>query len=348
MPKILVAECKQEVSSFNPVASQYGDFIVDRGPELLTYHRQVRNEMGGALSIFDAQPDVELVPALSARAITSGGTLAAPDFAQLASEFLGALESAPTVDGAYFCLHGAMAAANEDDPEGYLLEEVRKILGERVPIVVSLDLHGILTDRMIQHSDAIVVYHTYPHVDFYSTGQRAARLLLRIMSGHVKPVTVKVQVPALVRGDELITETGLIRHVIQAAQAIENSEGGLSAGMFWGNPFTDVPDLRSNSLVTVDGDPERAARANRSKRRTVLICASPLSQIAGPIQRTVSVLSTGSRRFRSLLARHPSPLVLSLAKDDKRFPPWFDRLTMTLRQAQGERGDRTWNLRIRY
>ena len=260
MPKILVAECKQEVSSFNPVASHYGDFILDRGQALLSYHREVRNEMGGALSIFDTQPGVELVPALSARAITSGGTLAAPDFAQLASEFLGAVESAPPVDGVYLCLHGAMAAANEDDPEGYLLEETRKILGERVPIVVSLDLHGILTDRMIQHSDAIVVYHTYPHVDFYSTGLRAARLLLRIMAGEVRPVTAKVEVPALVRGDELITETGLIRHVIRAAQAMENSPGGLSAGMFWGNPFTDVPDLRSNSLVTVDGDPERATR----------------------------------------------------------------------------------------
>ena len=66
MPKILLAECKQEVSSFNPVASHYGDFIVDRGQGLLAYHRKVRNEMGGALSVFDAQPDLELVPALSA------------------------------------------------------------------------------------------------------------------------------------------------------------------------------------------------------------------------------------------------------------------------------------------
>jgi microcystin degradation protein MlrC len=30
--------------------------------------------------------------------------------------------------------------------------------------------------------------------------------------------------------------------------------------MFWGNPFTDVPDLCSNSLVVTDGDPERASR----------------------------------------------------------------------------------------
>src|SRR5262249_2440311 len=113
-------------------------------------------------------------------------------------------------------------------------------------------------------SDAVVVYHTYPHVDQFSTGERAARLLLRIVEGEVRPVTATVRVPALVRGDELITETGRIRHVIQAAKEIEGgpvrSGRGLSAGMFWGNPFTDVPDLRSNSLVVADGDTDRAAR----------------------------------------------------------------------------------------
>ena len=98
-----------------------------------------------------------------------------------------------------------MAAENEDDPEGYLLAEARKILGERIPLVASFDLHGILTDRMLEHADAIVVYHTYPHVDFFETGQRAARLLLRLMAGEVKPVTARVFIPALVRGDELIT-----------------------------------------------------------------------------------------------------------------------------------------------
>jgi len=76
--------------------------------------------------------------------------------------------------------------------------------------VVSLDLHGILTDRMLQHADAVVMYHTYPHVDFYETGERAARLLLRILPARVRPVTAVVTIPALVRGDELITATGLL------------------------------------------------------------------------------------------------------------------------------------------
>ncbi len=260
MPKILIAECKQEVSTFNPVLSGYGDFTIRRGDEILQYHRRVRSEVGGALSVFDATSGVEPVPAYSAHFITSGGTLADADFQRIAGELLASLKVAPPVDGVYFSLHGAMATQSEGDPEGYLLAEARKILGQRVPIVISLDLHGILTDRMLEHSDAAVAFHTYPHVDFFGTGARAAKLLLRIVAGKVRPVTAKVSVPALVRGDELITETGSIRHAVNAAKAIEQSPGGLSAAMIWGNPFTDVPALCSNSFVVTDNDPVRAER----------------------------------------------------------------------------------------
>ena len=260
MPRILIAECKQEVSTFNPVLSGYEDFTIRRGTEIVRYHRTVRSEVGGALSVFDATAGVELVPTYSAHFITSGGTLADGAFARIARELLASVQAAPAVDGVYFSLHGAMATESEGDPEGYLLAELRKILGERVPIVISLDLHGILTDRMLEHSDAAVAFHTYPHVDFFGTGARAARLLLRIVAGEVRPVTAKVTVPALVRGDELITETGSIRHAVNAAKAIEASAGGLSAAMMWGNPFTDVPALASNSFVVTDNDPARAER----------------------------------------------------------------------------------------
>lgn len=258
MPRILIVECKQEVSTFNPHLSSYDDFAVRRGQEILNYHRGVRNEVGGALSVFGTLADVELVPAYSAFFITSGGTLAKAAWERIASELLEAVRAAPKVDGVYFCMHGAMASETELDPEGWLLAETRAIVGAGVPIVVSLDLHGILTDRMMEQSDAIAAYHTYPHVDFFATGQRAARLLLRIMKGEVRPVTAKVTVPALVRGDELITATGSIRHAVEAARAAENGPRGLSAAMLWGNPFTDVPALASNAFVVTDNDPALA------------------------------------------------------------------------------------------
>ena len=260
MPRILILECKQEVSTFNPVLSRYADFTIRRGDEIVDYHRGVRSEVGGALSVFDATPGVQIEPLYSAHFITSGGPLADADFERIADEMFATLQTAPQPDGVYFSLHGAMATQSEGDPEGYLLAGARKILGELVPIVISLDLHGILTDRMLEHSDAAVAFHTYPHVDFFGTGARAAKLLLRIVAGEVRPVTAKVSVPALVRGDELITETGLIRHAVNLAKAVEQGPGGLSAAMMWGNPFTDVPALCSNSFVVTDNDPGNAER----------------------------------------------------------------------------------------
>jgi microcystin degradation protein MlrC len=177
MSRILVNECKQEISSFNPVLGRYADFTIARGDEILSIHRGVGWEVGGALGVFAEHPEVEVVPGYSARAITSGGTMRDEDFLRIASEFLEAVRNARDVDAIYFSLHGAFASETEHDIEGYLLAETRKIVGERMPIVTSLDLHGILTDRIAENCDAIVLYHTYPHVDFFQTGGRAARLL---------------------------------------------------------------------------------------------------------------------------------------------------------------------------
>ena len=57
-----------------------------------------------------------------------------------------------------------------DDGEGELVRRIRQVLGPKVPIVCSLDLHANVTELMLQQSDALVAYRTYPHVDMYETG----------------------------------------------------------------------------------------------------------------------------------------------------------------------------------
>jgi len=57
-----------------------------------------------------------------------------------------------------------------------------------------------------------------------------------------------------------MTATGRFGQCVRETIAVENSEGGLSAGMFIGNPFTDVPDLGSNAFVVTNDNPERAER----------------------------------------------------------------------------------------
>ena len=256
--RILIAGCEQEISSFNPVPSRYDLFEVRRGMEVLEAKCGKNTTIGGAAAEFESGGPVELVPTYHAQA-SSAGPLAHDSFGRIAEEFLGSIEPhAGKIDGVYFSMHGAMATTEELDPEGYLLSLARGILGPEVPIVISLDLHGILTARMLEQVNAVASYFTYPHVDFADTGRRAAKILMRILEEESHPVTARVRVPALVRGDELITESGLFGEQIRYARNLHDHPRVLSAGFLIGNPFTDVPELCSQAFVVTNDDPALA------------------------------------------------------------------------------------------
>jgi microcystin degradation protein MlrC len=242
----------QEISSFNPLPSGYENFHILRGDEI--YEQRGRNQaVAGALSVFDARPDVEVVPAISARS-SSAGLLSAAGWKKLSTEILDRTRAnIDRVDAVYFSLHGAMGADGELDPEGFLLKETRALAHDK-PIVISLDLHGILTDRMLRQIDGLAIYWTYPHVDFFDTGRRAADLLLRLMDRPAKPTIARVVIPALVRGDELITKNGCYGDLLRECRRLEAEGTALAAGIMIGNPFTDVPELCSQVLVMTDGN----------------------------------------------------------------------------------------------
>ncbi len=307
MPRIMIVECMQEISSFNPLPSGYENFAIQRGEELYA-QRGLNTSIGGALAVFAGRPDVTLAPAMSARA-GSAGLLSASGWARLKAELLDAVRAAlPGTDAIYVSLHGAMAADGELDPEGALLTEIRAMAGAEMPIVISLDLHGILTDRMLRQVDGLAIYHTYPHVDFADTGARAARLLLRLMDAPTRPVIARVTIPALVRGDELITRTGCYGDLIRECQRLEREGAALAAGVMIGNPFTDVPELCSQVLVMTDGDEATAQREairlaeefwpNRARMQGKFIgldrAIAQAKSIAGPVLFTDAADATSS------------------------------------------------------
>lgn len=254
--RVLVAELKQETATFNPALTLYSDFRIYRGADVLTAYRGTETELSGAFDIFDEDGRFDIVSTMAADAV-SGGPIETEDLNRLLGEIEDAVRNNSDVDAAYICLHGAMAGQNEGDPEGRLLTNLRAILGN-IPLVASLDLHCVLTDRMIEAADILVPYHTYPHTDHYETGQRAARNLLSLLDGKVKPTVARVEIPMLVRGDELLTATGRFGEAIRMCQEVEASENGLSAGVIIGNAFTDVPALQSNVLIATNNDLEAA------------------------------------------------------------------------------------------
>ncbi len=91
------------------------------------------------------------------------------------------------VDGVLLFLHGAMVSDSHEDAEGEFLERLRHRLGPEVPVVVTLDLHANVTQRIADTANALIAYRTYPHIDQHERAWQGAELLERTMQGNLHP-----------------------------------------------------------------------------------------------------------------------------------------------------------------
>ena len=78
---------------------------------------------------------------------------------------------------------GAMVTEHLDDGEGEIAARVRRVIGPDIPFIVSLDLHGNISRELVEHTDALIAYRTYPHVDMADTGRACARVMGSLLAG---------------------------------------------------------------------------------------------------------------------------------------------------------------------
>jgi microcystin degradation protein MlrC len=247
--------------------------------------RGTDNEVAGALSILDRDAGVEIVP-LAATRWNSSSVLQANAHAELRSRILGALARAGPVDGVFLSCHGSMIAADADDPEGELAATVRAIVGPSVPIAMTLDLHGNVSDRMVENLDLIVAYEHYPHDDSFATGERGARLLLRTARLEIRPGFCRVRLPMILTAFNASTfGDGAFARMERAARAVEKQPGVLSASNFFVGSYIDIAEMGSGSLVITDGDPalarleaQRLAAQYWRDRREFLVESVPVAE----------------------------------------------------------------------
>ena len=157
----------------------------------------------------------------------------------------------------YLDLHGAMVAEHTEDGEGEFLGRVRRVVGDAMPVVASLDLHANVTPVMVDRADVLVAYRTYPHVDRRETGERAARVMNSLLTGGRKPAKAFRQIPFLI---PLTWQCTMVEPMASVYGALAEAEGGnvLSASVLAGFPLTDIPDC-GPSVVAYGSGAEAAA-----------------------------------------------------------------------------------------
>jgi microcystin degradation protein MlrC len=247
--------------------------------------RGTEGEVSGALSVLEGDPEVEVVPLLATR-WNSSSVLEADAHAELRALMLDALRAAGPVDGVFLSCHGSMVATDSDDPEGWLAASVREIVGPTVPVAMTLDLHGNVTDLMVRSLDLIVGYEHYPHDDTFTTGQRGARLLLATARGEVRPAMCRVKLPMILTAFNASTQgDGAFARLEHAARALERQPGILSASNFYVGSYIDLPEMSCGTLVIADGDAglarreaERMARQFWADRAEFLVDSIPVAE----------------------------------------------------------------------
>jgi microcystin degradation protein MlrC len=153
-------------------------------------------------------------------------------------------------------LHGAMVTENHEDGEGELLRRIRQ-LAPSVPIGVALDMHTNLYPQMVENATVIAGYQTYPHIDMYESGIRAARPIFAMLEGKARPVMAWGNRPMLPHVMRQASDDVPNRELQARCRAME-LDGALAASLFVGFPHADISNAGLSAVVVTDGDSARA------------------------------------------------------------------------------------------
>ncbi len=251
--KVLTAEFAHETNTFSKVPTtidsfRRGAWITDNG--IAAARRGTHTALGGSFDIGEKFGWVLAHP-ICASANPSGYVDDAL-FDQVCDMLLAAAEG---IDGALLHLHGAMVTQSHQDAEGELLRRLRAKVGPAIPIVVTLDLHGNITQAMADNANALIAVRTYPHIDHYEMAIKGGELLQRAMLGEIKPVTVIAKRPMLRGLDGGRTQTGPMRELIDRGEAIERDGGALVVSVCSGFTAADIRDIGPSVTVTTDANP---------------------------------------------------------------------------------------------
>jgi len=252
--RIAIGSFVQESNSFSPVPGSWDHFPPGhllRGEDVIGQRARTRTEIGGAIDVAGAE-DITLVPLISATTSASAGPMLDAVFVALRDELVAGLRSAGPFDGVLLVLHGAMSAASYEDATGEVLCAARAAVGADMPLVATLDLHANVTRQMLDQAGALVGYHTAPHIDLYETGQRAMRLLSRMVRGTARPIAALRRLPMIVPAENGRTTEGPYAEVMDRAIELMRRPDVLDISVFSVQPWLDVADVGCSVVVNAD------------------------------------------------------------------------------------------------
>jgi microcystin degradation protein MlrC len=243
MARIAVGGFHHETNTFVRTPTDFAYFcshrdrppLVRRG-DVLEWLSGISFALSGFLQIM--AKDHDIVPLLWTSG-GAGGIVTKDAFERISAELIAELSQQMPVDAIYLDLHGAMVTEDFEDGEGELLRRIRACVGQDMPIAISLDYHANVTPEMVDYTDAVSAYLTYPHVDRPETGVRAAYAMQHLLKhGRTSGRSLR-KIPFLIPLHSQCTMVQPSRGIIDLTQSLEGG-GILTVSYLAGFPPSDL------------------------------------------------------------------------------------------------------------
>ncbi|SCW63858.1 Microcystin degradation protein MlrC, contains DUF1485 domain [Rhizobium mongolense subsp. loessense] len=247
--RIAVGGIHTECSTYSPVLMKIEDFRVLRGADLL----------GSDYFNFLEAEGIDHLPLLHARAVP-GGPVSRMAYEAFKTEFLDRLRDNMPLEGLYLAMHGAMNVEGMDDAEGDWISAARAVVGPDCIVAASYDLHGNVSQKIVDQLDIFAAYRTAPHIDVRETMVRAWSMLVDALKSGNRPGVAWAPVPVLWPGERTSTEDEPAKSLYQRLPDLDGRAGILDANLMIGYVWADEPRATACAVVTAS-DKAAAAQA---------------------------------------------------------------------------------------
>ena len=241
--RILTCGIRHESNTFSTLVTDLSSFDVLRGEEVFGEKCLWSEYLKGE--------GVEVIPTLHAYA-WPGGIVTRNAYEMFRNEILEDIKKAGRLDGIYMDMHGALHVEGYEDAQADLIKRIRAIVGSKVIISGSFDLHGNLSDEFVKGLNLVTGFRTAPHRDGEETKLRAVKNLLKVLRQHESPQITHVEIPILVPGEKSITEVEPLHSIYAGLDTLERQEGILDVSIFVGYAWADLPRSAMKVFVVAE------------------------------------------------------------------------------------------------
>ncbi len=261
--RIAIASFSDETMTFldTPTTVERFEPATRRGREVIEGNRGIPTYINGFLRVLDAE-GAEVVPILESRKAPGpfSGWITTECFDKYTGEIAQGLNAEGRVDGVLLALHGAMAVQGVPRPEAEICRRVRDVVGDEVPIMVTLDMHANEDEALIEVTDAVFVLKTYPHVDSQQIGEMAAECMVETLRGNFCP-TQAMRRPGLVSPSMFQgTDDTPMRDIYDRCREWEKHPSVYGVSVGTGFAYCDVPDIGMFVIAVTHDDQVLADR----------------------------------------------------------------------------------------